>query len=186
MQQVELTQQRLAWTVILDRLRKAMFADQYDRTVEAVAAERAQSREKQLAGPAGHARTQAKAILRRRLASWLDKHIFDARHRLSHGVAFVVSEADLPDRFVERELINADFDRWLDFVEKVNGRALAVGKNVWEKIGGPEALERGDLSFSLDEALLTNSAFILYSGSCSQGAVVGEVMDSEDEGGDDL
>lgn len=81
------THNRLAWAVVEERLRKALFARQYHRTIEAIATERlGHYGEKQLAGPAGHVRTKAKALLRQALAtnhpgieSQLNKYIVGAQ-----------------------------------------------------------------------------------------------------------
>lgn len=67
--------------------------------------------------------------------------------QLGYGAVFLVGEADLPNSFVEKDLSNAEFQRFLDLVKRINPGVVELGDALWEAVGGPAALETGDFSF---------------------------------------
>lgn len=114
-------------------------------------------------------------------AAWRWQQFFD---QLGYGAIFLVGEADLPNSFVEKDLSNAEFQRFLDLVKRINPGVVELGDALWEAVGGPAALETGDFSFpNVDAEGIRRVTAQIGKGAAvqsSQGAVVYEVADSDE------
>lgn len=96
--------------------------------------------------------------------------------------------SDLPNQFVERELTNVNFQRWLDLVKCINGQGLLYAEHVWDHISGADALVSGNLAFSAVKWHTIREAISLTIISRAQGSpsrhwlVMGEVRGFSNEG----
>ncbi|KAF4306714.1 hypothetical protein GTA08_BOTSDO06115 [Botryosphaeria dothidea] len=184
-------------------LYKALYGRRLDEVTEAITRERREGRgsaegsQVVATGAAGHARNGAWDLIKRELAdepeklrqlqsisttaAWRWQQFFD---QLGYGAIFLVGEADLPNSFVEKDLSNAEFQRFLDLVKRINPGVVELGDALWEAVGGPAALETGDFSFpNVDAEGIRRVTAQIGKGAAvqsSQGAVVYEVADSDE------
>lgn len=202
---IKLSARHAALATMQNRLYKALYGRKLDEATATIMHARqtpdgeAVEGERRHVGTAEHARNSAWAVIRGELAGEPEKlrqlgsisttaasrwqQFFE---RLGHGVVFLVNDAELPNSFIEKDLNNVEFQRFLDLVERMNPGVVELGKAIWEAVDGSVALNRGDFSFSnVDiEAIRQASAQMTGTAAVSQsnqGAIVGEVMDTDDD-----